>query len=455
MKHPLFNSQFEKKHLAISVSFNMPRRAWVVWLTLGSILFVAGITLLLFFVLRPKHKPPCTPLFPQRASTAAAGVIISNASGQSWDSVGFGPLPSTLAGPVFDSKGITGSGQGMLDALAADPRVGCVYLQLATAPSLQPWLDAATFLLKNHIAVYALIGMTVQQCDTPGCAGYAGSTGSTYQPLRNLGIQSAQRAVQALQKATGVSQQHIGIAMDIEKLNPAPGTGWSDLPGLLPPRACEGGIPLMLFVGKNDVGKPGMEAAVAAVDTVGLMYYRSMVASNLASDGSNTKFASDMATVTAEGHTMAEAASRSGTNVMAGIETTWETNFRAAAKDIAQQCAAGKRKCTEKTVSFWTKVECADLLEESFVLGGGIPPGTGFTEFLAQSTTQAAYDLTPAKPPSPSMHFFVEELRPMLQLEQNLAHPPSHWPSYSSTSPSGNKDAAKAACVTYGFGAAS
>ena len=416
----------------------------------------------LYFSLRhsSSNTPSCSNassiLFPQRASTAAVGVIISNASNKSYDSVGFGPLPSSLSGPVFDAHGITSSGQTMLNALVADHRVGCVYLQLATQPSLKPWLDTASFLLKNNIAVYVLIGMDVQQCSNPQMADCP-SDDITYQPLSNLAIQPAMEAVRSLQKATGLSQ-HIGIAMDVEKLNPAKGTGWTELPSVLPPRATDSctGIPLMLFVSHNDVGKPGMKEAVAAVDTVGLMYYRSMVASNVASDGTNSKFASDMSNyVTTGGQTMAEVAASTNTSLMAGIETTWESDFRAIAAGIVRDCESGKKKCKLKTLSYWTKILCAGLLEDSYVLGGGIPKGLSLTEFLAKDTTRAAYALAPAKSPSPTMHFFVEELRPMLQLEKNLSSPPSHWPSYSSTDKSNNKHIAELACYTYGFGASS
>lgn len=437
----------------------MPR-PWVPWVaTVVALVLLGGVAVGLYFLLRKRSACGPSILFPERAATAAVGVIVSNASGTSFDSVGFGPLPSTLAGPVFDAAGITTSGQAMLDTLVADPRVGCVYLQLATLPTLKPWLDTARFLLEHQVAVYVLIGMTVEEpCSTSTPSGAC----SSYQPLSKLAIQPAVAAVKALHKATG-STQHVGIAMDVEKVNPAPGTGWTALPALLPDRASSAsctGVPLMLFVGKNDVGKPGMEQAVAAVDTVGLMFYRSMVRSNLDSGGVNTKFTSDMATVTAEGHTMAAAAALAGTSVMAGVETTWEGDFRAVASAVSKaqtaKCKAGDAKaCRAKTVAFWTKMECDELLEESFVLGGGIPPATGFTEFLAQASTQAAYPLLPAQPPTPTLRFFVEELRPMLQLEQNLKQAPAHWPARTTGDPSANKTASKAACVVYGYGAPS
>lgn len=421
------------------------------------VVVVAVVALVAYLLLRPRRAAQpqqSTPMvFPSRAATATVCILIPNSSSTTApDSTGFGAYPPSRVGPVYAATGITSSGKNMLQQVAADPAVGAVCLQLATPSAIHAWIETALWLLRHDIAVFALIGQQV---------------GSD--PIHVQAIRDAVTAVKRLKDAATASQAlHVGIALDFENLDGE--DGWAPLTAALPPRAASGAadaIPLLLFVAKNDVGKPGLSGAVAAVDTVGVMFYRSMVASNLVQSGDhdpvNTKFTADMATPSITGDTIATLAARAGTTMMVGVETSWMHHIAKNATTIAKDketlcatkasacsgdgattaaCTTATDACKKDTTAFWTKFGCDVLLEQSFVLGGGIPAGTSPSAFLSSPATQHAYSLHPATSPTPTLRFFVESLRPWLQLHDNLTSttPPEGWPTET-------KVAGRAACV--------
>lgn len=412
----------QTKHAAPE-PFTMPRHKGAVIAAITA-LIIAGIIVLIVVLVVDRTRsrvdvklpklPKSVAVLPSR-SNASIGVIVSNSPTSTYDSAGFGEKTTLLRGAVYTDTDITPNGKFMLQQLIDDPTVGCVYLQVMPLDQIGGWLSAAKLCLRNGIAVYALMGQQV---------------GSN--PVDGAAILNAIRVAGSLKATVGdVLAPYVGVALDIEDVGP---TGWYDVKRALPPRytGTIGDVPTVLFMKKSDALQPGAAEVVAAVNVVCLMFYRSMVKSNLSPSGVNSKFAADMWHV--EG--VVRAAAGANTSIVVGVETTWMGDFR---KNAATKAAAsGKKLSTE------IDIQCDTIQELSFVLGGGMPRGTDPSTYFADPSTRAAYSVFPATTPTPTFQFVIQELVPWLQLKANMKAPPAHWPTGKSESTS--------TCREYGFG---
>ena len=398
----------------------------------------------------PTTRTAC--VFPSRADTASTYVIASNApaSTADADAVGWGGLLPQFRGRIFTAEGGF-VGQTLLAQVVKDPHVGGVLLQ---APDfLEPkevmgWQAAATWLLQRDLAVFCLVGSVAE-------------------------VTAATQLAKTVQREVPcASAPYIGLAMDIEGQ-----TDWSATLAVMPKAAKAGGsLHTLLICDKcYSVGAAHAAEMVAAVDTIGLMLYTNVTAGALA--GSPSRFQAALRCVTApsSGKGLVDMAVEGDTWVLVGIETTWmtkapptaaecswvaedtfaagggllpNTHFTAwlgapptpaaaaaTTKPAAQAAAqAGKPKMTALTAA----AVCNTTCPASLPLPPAPPAGNGTTNPSAQQV----FDVAPATSPTPRLRFFVEELRPMLQLQHNLDNQPQGWPA-----PDASKDVAAQACL--------
>ena len=162
----------------------------------------------------------------------------------------------------------------------------------------------------------------------------------------------------------------------------------------------------------------------------------------MSTDGTvNAKFMQQADPGNAATPTAAQLAVQAAKPMLVGIETTWMTDVYEDATNII------KTKFPDKPCHVQIKDVCASVLEKSFVLGGGIPAGTTPSSFFASAKTQSAYAIHGVTKPTPNLTFFIQEMRPWLQLQHNMSKTPDGWPT-------GSKSVSESACAQFAIGKA-